>query len=473
MLFASQLCLFVLIPTGILLHCALMKWQSARLLFLCFFSIFVLTWVRPAIALLILYSALVCWGFGFLVAGGRRKKQWLLMGTALFILPMLAYKYLGELQAFLPWSLDMTSVPLLAQIALPVGQLLLWSRGISYLVDVYRGEAPIAKNPLKLGVYLSFFPFFLPGPLVRYQDFAPQLTGGRLTGKMAAVGLCRLIVGLAKVVILGGSLAIVSDLVFNYAKMGQNLVPLSALSTALGLLAFCLQIYYDLSGASNIVVGLHYLFGLKIEEQVDYPYLAGTVSSFWTKFCSSYYSWFQHYVGGALLKGKDSEVLRVFVVFLLYSFWLGSHLGFLMIGLLNGVVLVGEAFFGRDYDWVKAWVRRCATLLVVVITMVFWRTGDLFQASQFFLSLLGLNSNPVVDSFGLLLAREYGAFLILGLVFVTPIAPRVNTWLVREEDGGLRRLLHGLYPVAMLLLLLLTVVYLIELPVMPYPYFYY
>lgn len=267
---------------------------------------------------------------------GRRKadrgRAALIVGVVCNMAPVIFFKYI-----YAQGSL------------LPVGLSFVMLSGISYLVDVYSRDTPAVKNPVTLGLYFAFFPKLTAGPAVTFQVFQKQLLERKMTLRRSAVGCCRFVTGLAKKVLLADTLAQLADIVFNYSAMGRENVTVPALMAWIGLLAFSLQIYFDISGYADMAVGLSLMFGIVFEENVIYPYAAVSVSSFWNRFYISLTKWFRQYVyeplGGGRQKNMDMMVRNLFLM------WLAMGSGMARRGSSSCGVCGSSCLFWRNAFW--------------------------------------------------------------------------------------------------------------------------
>ena len=166
-------------------------------------------------------------------------------------------------------------LPLL-NIILPVGISFFTFQAISYVLDVYRGDAEPAK-PLDFAVYLAFFPQLVAGPIVRVNELIPQINRPRalhLTDFTRAATL--IAAGLFKKVVVSTYLA--NALVDDVFAFPNRFSPLEVL---LGVYGYAIQIYADFSGYTDIAIGVALLMGIRLPENFDQPYRAASIRDFW------------------------------------------------------------------------------------------------------------------------------------------------------------------------------------------------
>lgn len=219
---------------------------------------------------LLLFSVLLDWGAGLLLPRVRRRRALLAAAVTLHLALLFWFKYAG-------FAAGVFGIPL-PEITLPIGISFFTFQGLSYVVDVYRGDTPPNRSLAQVALYISFFPQLIAGPIVRYTDVALDMNERRETLDGAAEGAARFIFGLGKKCILSNALAELSDRAFACTSD-----ELSAGLAWLGMIAYTLHIYYDFSGYSDMAIGLGRLFGFRLPENFNYPYISGSVTEFWRR----------------------------------------------------------------------------------------------------------------------------------------------------------------------------------------------
>lgn len=412
-----------------------------------FYAFGTLTGVAVVLALILLNETIG------LIMGGRNKdggKGFLIFGIVCNLLPVIFFKYIygqGSL--------------------LPVGLSFVMLSGISYLADVYSGETPAEKNPVTLGLYFLYFPKVIAGPAMRFQTFQKQLLGRKMTLRRSAVGCCRFVIGLGKKVILADTLAQLVDIVFNYSAMGRESATVPVLMAWMGVLAFTLQIYFDISGYADMAIGLSLMFGIMMEENVNYPYMAVSVSDFWNRFYISLTRWFLRYVyeplGGGRQKNMDKMVINLFLMWLAMGLWYGLDGKFVLWCLWQFLFILAERFLGYAGKSQHTALMRTYVLLVAALGWVAFRAPDLYQAGQYYMNMIGVNYNGIWNHMTGILLREYWIYLLAGIIGCTPVAKKVNHWLVKGRRGWIGKALVTVgYPAVMLAVFLLSVSYLMQ-----------
>jgi D-alanyl-lipoteichoic acid acyltransferase DltB (MBOAT superfamily) len=289
-------------------------------------------------------------------------------------------------------------------------------------VDVYRGTVEVQKNLLYLGLYISFFPQLVAGPIVRYSTVAYQIENRRTTLDQFSEGIRRFIVGVGKKIILANQFAVVAEKAFATDE-------LSVAFAWLGAITYTLQIYFDFSGYSDMAIGLGKMFGFEFLENFNYPYISKTITEFWRRWHISLGTWFKDYVyfplGGSRVATKRRLIFNLFVVWFLTGVWHGSGFKFIAWGMFYFILLVFEKLVGLPkkvdkYPVLRFFYRLC-TLVFINVGWVIFAESSLGGAITHLLAMVGIGSSGLVDANAVFYLREYAGLLLLGVVLSTPM----------------------------------------------------
>lgn len=233
------------------------------------------------------------------------------------------------------------------KIILPVGISFYLFQVISYTVDVYRGHIQPVKNILDFGFYVSFFPQLVAGPIVRANEFIPQLYRPfRLSKRLAGLAIFWILNGLIKKIILSDYLAVnFIDRVF------ENPLLFSGFENLFALFAYSLQVYADFSGYTDIAVGIAMLMGFYLPQNFDSPYKSRNPQEFWRRWHMSLSRWLKSYLyiplgGNRKILGKEVKDkiaagnFNSFITMLLGGLWHGASWNFVIWGALNGAGMI-------------------------------------------------------------------------------------------------------------------------------------
>lgn len=304
---------------------------------------------------------------------------------------------------------------------LPIGISFFTFQAMSYVVDVYRGVR-VQKNPANLGMYVSFFPQLIAGPIVRYTTVEEQISHRRITVDSFAEGVRRFLVGFNKKMLLANVLGEAADAIFALEGM-------SALTAWVGIVCYTLQIFYDFAGYSDMAIGLGKMFGFDFLENFDYPYCAGSVTEFWRRWHISLGTWFRDYVyfpmGGSRVKSKARLVFNLFTVWMLTGIWHGANWTFILWGVMYGALIVVEKLLDLpkkvQNSVVAGFSWRVVTLLAIMLGWVLFRSDSLANAGRYITAMFVGGASSVADITGISYLREYLITILVGLVCATPV----------------------------------------------------
>lgn len=483
MAFSSITFLFYFWPLALVLYFAFSFSRSLQNIVLVVLGLAFYTWGEPTYWLFLIITLLANYLFGLaftlLKPGSKSRKLVYLLGVSLNLSVLIGLKYIP----FLSISFNaMTAgwVPTLSWL-FPIGISFYIFSAISYLSDVYRQTTPVEKSLLSLSLYFTFFPKILQGPIVRYADFAPQIRHRHLTADKVAEGGARFIVGLAKKVLIANQMGIVADRVFELQVMDSLTMGLAWL----GMLAYTLQIYFDFSGYSDMAVGIAKVFGFDLMENFNYPYISKSIAEFWRRWHISLGAWFKHYLyfplGGSRMKNQDLILRNLAIVWLATGLWHGANWTFLVWGVWNFLFIAFERIVDFDRLKLSNGFRHVYAMLVVMLGWVIFRSDSLTAAGNYIGTLFNPFAGNLGDATIWLIIKEYGVYFLLGLIFSMPVAPKVTRWLsegitVRQrfsrkgavtdhriaESVSFHQVFDILYPVILLALFGLSVIYILK-----------
>jgi alginate O-acetyltransferase complex protein AlgI len=345
------------------------------------------------------------------------------------LLILFSFKYLPfavtNLNTFLPNAIPVPSFPF------PLGISFFTFQAISYIMDVKRGRIGAQKNFIDLALYISFFPRLLQGPIVRYQTMVDQLRNRKENFKDFSEGCCRFVIGLGKKVLVA---TLLMDLVNSaFASPSPDL----SVSTAwLGMFAASFYIYFDFSGYSDMAIGLGKMFGFKIPENFNYPYIASTIADYWRRWHMTMMAWFKDYVFLPVAIGQTFKyypftkktmttphkiVIAMFITWLCTGIWHGASWNFVIWGMYFFVLMQVETMIPKFKS--KFWsvsVGFILTQLAVKLGQVLTRSTDINQAWNYYLCLFGLKGKPIVDDKFIFLFNQNKWILLIALIASMP-----------------------------------------------------
>jgi len=393
MLFSSAIFLFLFLPIVIIGYYLLRgEWRN---IFLFIASLVFYAWGGISYSVLLIVSILMNYFIGRLIGKNlehRRSRLWFSLGISLNLLFLGIFKYANFIIANINDLFEVINIPAINNnsIVLPIGISFYTFQSLSYLVDIYRKETGVQKNILRLGLYISLFPQLIAGPIVRYHDIAKQLQSRITSFDKFSYGVQRFLTGLAKKVLIANSFAFVADEMFAMAP-----TELSAPMAWLGIISYTFQIYFDFSGYSDMAIGLGSIFGFKILENFNFPYIATSIKDFWRRWHISLSTWFRDYLYiplGGNRKNLTRTYVNLLIVFFLTGLWHGASWNFVVWGLVHGFFLVIERI-GGDKILNKIWkpLQHLYTLFIVLMAWVLFRAEDISYAWAYYKAMFGMN----------------------------------------------------------------------------------
>lgn len=293
---------------------------------------------------------------------GRPTLAWLWLAIFFNLALLGGYKYLGLI------------LPLLGMknpvIAAPLGISFFTFHQLSYLIDIQRRRIePTGLQDYSL--YVSFFPHLIAGPIMRYDQFVPQLIGPRMAIDLTG-GAFFFIVGLFKKTVLADTLAPIADRVFASAASGQTI---GCGESVKGVLAYTWQIYFDFSGYADMAVGLGLLFGIALPINFASPYRATSITKFWRCWHITLSQFLRDYVYiplGGSHHGGLQQAVALLLTMALAGLWHGAALTFVAWGVLHGLALVTAAFWRRTGGRLFVLPKWFSLLLTFVTVSLLW-----------------------------------------------------------------------------------------------------
>lgn len=426
-------------------------------------SLFFYGWGEPVYIVIMFLSIAVDYTHGMLVERWRendRKARMAVASSVFFnLLILVTFKYYdflaGSLNSITGWN-----IPLLG-VSMPIGISFYTFQTMSYTIDVYRKDAPVQRNIVIFGTFVTLFPQLIAGPIIQYKSVADQLQCRREDLEKFVSGIQRFCVGLAKKVLLANAVGKLWD-VF----LATDTAELTVLGGWLGLIAYAFQIYFDFSGYSDMAIGLGRMFGFEFIENFNYPYISRSVVEFWKRWHISLTNWFREYVyfplGGNRVS-KPKWIRNIFIVWLLTGIWHGAGWNFLLWGLYYALFMLAERLFlGKWLDKLPAVVRHIYAMAVVLVGWGLFAIEDMGQLGHYFMVCFG--GGALVDAFTLYQLWSYLPMLVILTFAATPAGRKLYLRLPEKVQSVLT-------PVLVLLSLVLCTASLVDASYNPFLYF--
>ena len=412
MLFSSMTFLFVFLPVTLAVY-YLAPAQMRNLVMLAA-SLFFYAWGEPVYIILMLLSILMNYYCGLDIDGKRNSPQLarrsLIFAVAANVLVLGFFKYYGlimeTVNGTLPVDIPYRVLPL------PIGISFYTFQALSYIVDVYRGEARAQKKFTWFASYICMFPQLIAGPIIRYVDIEEQLRQRSFGIVKFGRGAMFFIRGLAKKVVIANSIGTVYEQV-----MQLPVGTVSVLTAWVGCLAYAFQIYFDFSGYSDMAVGLGKMFGFEFRRNFHYPYVSKSITEFWRRWHISLSTWFREYVyiplGGNRCGGQRNMV-NLILVWALTGLWHGAEWNFLFWGLYYGVLLILEKHvWGALMDRLPGVIQHIYTFVLVMVGWVFFFSPDLGSALDYIGMMFGMGACALADRQAVFLLTTHWLLFLL------------------------------------------------------------
>jgi len=467
MLFTSEIFIFLFLPVTLIIN--LLLGERYRNIFLLSASLFFYAWGEPIFVLCMIISIIANYSFGILLEKNGNNKI-ILTFSVIFNLGLLVFfKYSNFIVNNTNDILSIIGVNKIVfyDVVLPIGISFFTFQAMSYVIDVYRKEAPVQKNILDMGLYISFFPQLIAGPIVRYHDIAQQIKKRTITHEKMAYGIKRFIIGFTKKIVIANNMGFVADHIF--ALDTSSLTP--SLSW-IGIISYSLQIYYDFSGYSDMAIGLGMMFGFRFLENFNYPYSSRSIREFWKRWHISLSTWFRDYLYFPLGGNRCNKITmyrNLLLVFFMCGFWHGASWSFLVWGLFHGLFLVLEKTkFGVFLDNMWQPFRHMYTLSVVMVGWVFFRADNLIYSVDYIKSMFGIGHRTSNYYISMFLTYEKPFILIIALIGMTPIIPKIMKLI---NHRTVNKVVPYAEVFAQMSMFLISITYLINSSYNPFIYF--
>jgi len=300
-----------------------------------------------------------------------------LVGIGQSILILLIFKYWNFFTGII-WP-DPNLNPLYWKgMFLPLGVSFFTFEFIHYAVDRYYNRVEAGT----VGEYTSFiffYPTMIAGPIKRYQYFRPSLENELVDwGTDLNRGTTRILSGLVKKFMIADMMTALT-IHLNVADIAFASRPV----LCLWLLAYGIKIYFDFSGYSDIAIGSARLFGMKVPENFDWPYLQTSISEFWQHWHISLYRWLLDYVfiplGGSRVKPVRIYT-NIMLTMLVSGLWHGAAMNFVVWGTWHGMLLCVHRRWAQFRQRIASPVSLAEKIVAWTLTFVCVQIGWAFFA---------------------------------------------------------------------------------------------
>lgn len=463
MVFSSTIFIFIFLPFILLLYYLAGKKIKNYILLIA--SLIFYAWGGVAYLKILIASIILNYSFGILVDkySNREilKKAILTLGVILNLSILFYYKYydffIENANALFDTNLS------LKHIVLPIGISFFTFQGMSYIIDIYRGDGKVNKNPFSVALYISLFPQLVAGPIIKYKTIDKEIRSRQESIEQFSYGINRFVLGLSKKVIIADILGAMADNIFSLYEKG-----IDTPTAWIGAICYTFQIYYDFSGYSDMAIGLGHMFGFRFMENFNYPYISKSITEFWRRWHISLSTWFKEYLYIPLGGNRKGNVyVNLFIVFLVTGIWHGASWTFILWGIWHGIFIVFERLI-KNKSWyinIPSIIKYLVTMFIVIIGWVLFRADNVSQAFGYLEVMFGVNSNANLYEFTYFINKKLVLWIVVAALGSLPFISNK----LRKYNGN--KSFEIISTVGILILFILSIVFIINSTYSPFIYF--
>lgn len=492
MVFSSTVFLFLFLPITLLLYFnPLCKKREYRNIVLLIMSLGFYGWGEPVFIFLMLLSIVVNWFLALRVdKNSEVKVQKRIVKVAVFynLGILFIFKYLTFVLQNI--GLLIHNQEIVVNIALPIGISFFTFQILSYVLDVYYGNAKVQKNVSNVALYIAMFPQLVAGPIVRYSVVAEEIQSRKENAQDFTDGFTRFVFGLGKKVMIANYLAMMVDNIF----LMENR---SVATLWLGCIGYALQIYFDFSGYSDMAIGLGKVFGFTFNENFNYPYISKSIPEFWRRWHISVSEWFRDYLFYPIIRSdwcirlsnwskkkfpKDvaklvPTLVATMIVWTATGIWHGANWTYILWGVYYGVLISLSHIVKKP---MKKWNKEHAftnskwfelfriirTMFLVCIGYVLFRADSVSHAWSYLKGMFGIGVTQGIDDVFMEYMSNAKYVLAAAFIFSLPVIP----WI--KENKKIPTLIKGAgVNIALVVVFILSILISIKSTYNPFIYF--
>ena len=461
MVFSSLTFLFYFLPIVLIIYYIVPKKFRNVVLFIS--SLLFYFYGEPKFGILMIISIFLTYVHGILMDKyPQHKKKFLISSIIISVGLLIIFKYTD----FIISNINMISkgnIEML-NLRLPIGISFYTFQMISYIIDVYKGEAKVQKSFLKLATYVALFPQLIAGPIVRYTTIEKEIDDREYNFKNFSNGVRRFIIGLSKKILIANVLA---DAINSFNASSEKTI----LFYWIYAIATTLQIYFDFSGYSDMAIGLGKMLGFSFPENFNYPYISSSVTEFWRRRHITLSTWFKDYVyiplGGNRV-GKIKWLRNILIVWFLTGLWHGAAWNFILWGVLYGILLIIEKLgLLKILNKIPKAISRIYVLFVTIIGFIIFSGNNIEEIFENIGGIFGIGTTGLINKESIYCLFNYLSVIIIGIIGATPIIKNVINNIKKKNC----KIINTLEPIVLSVLLIVCVSYLVDGSFNPFLYF--
>ena len=343
-------------------------------------------WWNVLLSLVLIFVTLVSYFSAIMMENVPEKKKLFLVLSFIAIIGTLFffkyYNFFARGVALFANVIGGAKFNITFDIVLPIGISFYTFQALSYVADVYSGKTANEKNIFIYALYLSFYPQLIAGPIERSGDLIPQLKVEHVYNENDFIeGFKLMAIGFFEKIAVADILGVIVNATY------ENLSGASGLAVLIATLAFSAQILCDFKGYSDIAKGLARVYGIRLSDNFNAPYLAVSVRDFWRRWHITLSHWLRDYLYIPLGGSRVSFIryaFNVLIVFVVSGLWHGAALNYLVWGVLHALVQIAEKgaekLFRFKENKLKTALKTCVTFIIVTLLWVPFRSADIYAA---------------------------------------------------------------------------------------------
>lgn len=374
-------------------------------------SFFFYAWEKPVYLCLLISTILVTYYSAIKMETHSKdqkiRKRYLYLAIVFNLGVLIIFKYLGFFTDIISgvagiFSSDLKFEPL--KLLLPIGISFYTFQSIGYSLDVYFGLRKSEKHLGYFGLFVSFFPQILSGPIGRSSELFPQIHQEKqFSWDNMGYGIQRFTWGLFKKIVIADRLDAIVNVIYGNIEGYQGSV------LWLGTFLFAFQLYADFSAYTDMAIGVARIFGFKLAENFDFPFISKSITEFWRRWHLSLSAWLRDYLYTPIQFSKKkwkqgATVYAIFLTFFICGLWHGAKFTFVMFGIIQAVALTYEMLTREKR---KQWRETIPPIIydslswlitfgITLISFVFFRADTTYDAflllKKQFVSFYDLNA---------------------------------------------------------------------------------
>lgn len=442
MAFSTVTFLFCFLPAALILYRIAASTNNIRLKNITLLVLSLVFYAWCGLQYLILLAALLIINY-LLSKKVQTNKRQFFIAVVMNIVILGFFKYfnffgtnieaVARLLGYDTFSLNAPIIPLPLGISFFVFQI------ISFLADRHRGKIGDDVTFTEFSLYITMFPQLIEGPIVRYSEVSAQMRERSVNTNDLEEGTQRFIIGFAKKVLIANAMTPIVDQAFSM----PGILPLGY--AWLGAICYAFEIYFDFSGYSDMAIGLCRIFGFKINENFDLPYISASIQEFWRRWHISLSTWFRDYVYiplGGNRKGTFHTYRNLITIFFLTGLWHGASWNFIVWGLFHGFFMLLERMgLKKQLEKLPQFVGHLYAIVVVLVGWVFFRAESLTQAVQYITAMFIPNGATYGNytMFTLIANSKFAFTFLLATICSVGMQQRIMKALFTKEHPLLRK----------------------------------